>query len=106
MLAMFRGHGRQAQKFFPIHNHFLSVGSTEGAAAEAAATVADFFPRYTKNEATPPNTPPMTASRLKMPRFMPLAIGESDWPAHAAQAQSEPGFDAKATTKPHSNGRN
>jgi hypothetical protein len=33
-----------------------------------------------KNEATPPKTLTMTASRLKIPQFIPEAIGESDAP--------------------------
>jgi len=45
---------------------------------EATDIVADLFARKTKNEVTPPSTTATTASRLKMPQFMPLAIAESD----------------------------
>jgi hypothetical protein len=33
-----------------------------------------------KNEATPPKTDTINASKLKIPQFIPEAIGESDAP--------------------------
>src|ERR1019366_6564655 len=78
MLPMFRRHRRQPQECTPIHIQTLSVDSTFAAATEAADTAADFFPRNTKNEVTPPSTTATTPNRLKMPQFMPLAIAESD----------------------------
>jgi hypothetical protein len=53
-----------------------------------------------KNAATLPSTNTTTPSRLKMPQFIPAAIGESDWPKHAAQARREFGCRASTTTKP------
>src|ERR1700716_1983717 len=38
----------------------------------------------------------MTASKLKIPQFIPCAIAESDFPKHAEQAHAEAGCSAAA----------
>jgi len=50
----------------------------DGFPVPGEAPVEAFQPRYTKKLAIPPRTQPMTTSRLRMPQFIPCAIGESD----------------------------
>src|SRR5881397_3757213 len=45
------------------------------------------------------STDVMTRSRATMPAFMPLAIGESDWPKQLAQAEADAGSSAKSPAR-------
>ena len=51
-----------------------------------------------KNPAIPESMVTTTTSKLKMPQFIPWAIGESDAPKQAAQAQAD-GDDAASMAK-------
>jgi hypothetical protein len=54
--------------------------SNNGSAAGAGGALADLLATYTKKAAIPPSTTTIVPSKLKIPQFIPWAIGESDWP--------------------------
>jgi hypothetical protein len=50
-----------------------------------------------------PKTETITTNRLKIPQFIPLAIGESDLPKQAAQAKAECEVSARASAPSDTN---
>jgi hypothetical protein len=60
--------------------HVAPADAAGCAVAGLREVAADLLAKKTKNAATPPSTVAITARRLKMPQFMPAAMGESDWP--------------------------
>jgi hypothetical protein len=52
-----------------------------------------------KNAAIPASTAITMMSRLRMPMFIPFAIGESERPKHAAQASTEDGKASAVSMK-------
>ena len=51
--------------------------------------MADLFARKIKKSAMPESIEMITTRRLKIPQFIPLAIGESDAPKQVAHAIAE-----------------
>jgi hypothetical protein len=66
-----------------------------GTGADALETAAARRASTNETAAIDPKTETTTAKRLKIPQFIPLAMGESDLPKQAAQAKTESGTSAR-----------
>jgi hypothetical protein len=65
---------------FFTSGHLASAKATKASSLEALAFAADRRARMMKQVAIPPNTTTIMPSKLRIPQFMPAAIGESDAP--------------------------
>src|SRR5215213_2849327 len=79
VFSMLGSQNRQTENLLHVHISVVSR-SEESECAAVAVLAEERRDRYTKNVAIAPSTVMITARRLRIPQFIPLAIAESDCP--------------------------